>query len=86
MFSNWRCALLDSCIRYMLSGAVGGACHRQFIGNPFPFHDFLSFSPPEFHSPFNDHREPVSSFLDRPLRLKARYLSGSPHYSPFVEN
>ena len=86
MFSNWRCALLDSCIRYMLSGAVGGACHRQFIGNPFPFHDFLSFSPSEFHSPFNDHREPVSSFLDRPLRLKARYLSGSPHYSPFVEN
>ena len=65
---------------YMLSG--GGACHGQFIGNPFPFHDFPSSSPS--HSPFNDHGEPVSSLLDRSLRLKARYLSGSPHYSPFA--
>lgn len=64
---------------YMLSG--GGACHGQFIGNPFPFHDFPSSSPS--HSPFNDHGEPVSSLLDRSLRLKARCLSASPHYSPF---
>ena len=35
------------------------------------------------HSPFNDHGEPVSSLLDRSLRLKARCLSASPHYSPF---
>ena len=64
----------------MLSG-VAAACRGQFIGNPFPFHDFPSSS--SSHSPFNDHGEPVSSLLDRSLRLKARCLSASPHYSPY---
>ena len=78
MFSNWRCAL-DPCISTCFPTLHVAANSSETL---FPFKTF--------HSPFNDHREPVSRLLDRSLCLKTafvRYLSPqgetSTHYPPF---